>query len=142
MRDATVRRAHDLVAEPLQVRRAPLPPRLQLPDAAAALLRGPGPPRMLAVVGLCGFGETAGAFTPGLGGRGQAAEDMAHELGRSVPGLHAGEIARVVVDECSLDFLKGSTIHFETTIMRTAFAVINNPNVELGCGCGVSFAPK
>ena len=53
-----------------------------------------------------------------------------------------GEIAQVVVDECSLDFLKGSTIHFETTIMRTAFAVINNPNVELGCGCGVSFAPK
>lgn len=52
-------------------------------------------PRVVAVVGLCGFGETSGSLDSGLGGRGQAAEDMAHEIGRSVPGLHAGEMRRV-----------------------------------------------
>ena len=37
----------------------------------------------------------ATAYAAGLGGLGQAAEDMAHELGRSIPGFHAGEMIRV-----------------------------------------------
>jgi hypothetical protein len=43
---------------------------------------------------LCGFGDSGDAFADKLGGKGQAAEDMAHELGRSVPGLHAGDLVR------------------------------------------------
>ena len=37
----------------------------------------------------------ATAYAAGLGGLGQAAEDMAHELGRYIPGFHAGEMIRV-----------------------------------------------
>eukprot|EP00039_Didymoeca_costata_P002094 m.57479 g.57479 ORF g.57479 m.57479 type:complete len:914 (+) comp11111_c0_seq1:86-2827(+) len=50
---------------------------------------------LVAVVELCGFGQTSGAFSSGISGRGQAAEDMAHEIGRSIPGIHAGDIVRV-----------------------------------------------
>jgi len=50
--------------------------------------------------------------------------------------------AKVVVDEVSWDFLKGATVDYEEEMIRRAFAVIDNPNVEAGCGCGVSFSPK
>ena len=43
---------------------------------------------------LCGFGSVGPAFSPELSGTGQAAEDMAHEIGRSVPGFHAGGVYR------------------------------------------------
>ncbi len=48
------------------------------------------------MVELCGFGTT-GPLPSGGGtsSSSYAPEDMAHELGRSVPGFHAGEIARV-----------------------------------------------
>lgn len=50
--------------------------------------------------------------------------------------------ARVVCDDVSYEFLKGSTVDFEEEMIRSSFAVVNNPNMESGCGCGVSFAPK
>ncbi len=50
--------------------------------------------------------------------------------------------AKVVVDEFSWDSLKGSTIDFEQSMMRSAFAVVNNPQSESACGCGSSFAKK
>ena len=45
-------------------------------------------------------------------------------------------------DDVSYEFVKGSTIDFEEEMIRSSFAVINNPNSESGCGCGVSFAAK
>ena len=50
--------------------------------------------------------------------------------------------AVVVVDEMSMEFVRGATIDFEQEMIRSAFSVINNPNSEAGCGCGVSFAAK
>jgi hypothetical protein len=51
---------------------------------------------VVALPELCGFGQTAGSLRgPALSGRGMAAEDMAHEIGRSLPGFHAGEMVRV-----------------------------------------------
>ncbi len=48
----------------------------------------------------------------------------------------------VVVDEGSFQYIKGSTIDFEQELIRSAFAVVNNPQSESACGCGSSFAVK
>ena len=48
----------------------------------------------------------------------------------------------VVVDDASLEFVRGSTIDFEEEMIRSAFVVTNNPLSESACGCGSSFALK
>lgn len=50
--------------------------------------------------------------------------------------------AEIVVDDTSLEFLQGATVDYVQELIRNHFAVIDNPNTEAGCGCGVSFAPK
>lgn len=49
---------------------------------------------------------------------------------------------QVVVDESSLEFVRGATVDFTDDMMRSAFAVVNNPLSESACGCGSSFAVK
>lgn len=50
--------------------------------------------------------------------------------------------ATVLVDTVSLDLVRGSTLEWDDTMMRSAFAVTGNPNAESSCGCKSSFAPK
>lgn len=47
--------------------------------------------------------------------------------------------ARVVIDEVSLELLKGSEIDFVEDLMGAYFKV-ENPNASSSCGCGSSFA--
>ena len=47
--------------------------------------------------------------------------------------------ARVVIDEVSLELLKGSEIDFVEDLMGAYFK-LENPNAASSCGCGSSFA--
>ncbi|RLN88166.1 hypothetical protein BBJ28_00016573 [Nothophytophthora sp. Chile5] len=49
---------------------------------------------------------------------------------------------KVVVDKESLELIRGSTVDFEQELIRSAFAIVNNPNAVSGCGCGSSFDLK
>ena len=47
----------------------------------------------------------------------------------------------VVIDNTSMQMLGGSTIAFKDHLTGAQF-VIDNPNVQSGCGCGSSFSVK
>ncbi len=48
---------------------------------------------------------------------------------------------KVVVDEISIDYLRGSTIDYIEDVMGSGFK-IENPNALSSCGCGNSFRTK
>jgi Uncharacterized conserved protein len=50
--------------------------------------------------------------------------------------------ARVVIDRASLDLLQGCKVDFVTEMIRSSFAIVDNPQSESACGCGSSFAVK
>lgn len=47
--------------------------------------------------------------------------------------------AKLVIDETSLDLLKGSQIDYVDDLMAKSFRV-SNPNASSTCGCGTSFS--
>jgi len=47
--------------------------------------------------------------------------------------------SKLVVDETSMDLLKGCQIDYVDDLMAQSFR-INNPNATSTCGCGTSFA--
>jgi iron-sulfur cluster assembly protein len=47
----------------------------------------------------------------------------------------------VVVDEVSIDYLRGATVDYVDEVMGSGFK-IENPNAVSACGCGSSFRTK
>lgn len=47
--------------------------------------------------------------------------------------------AKIVIDEVSLELLKGAEVDFVEDLMGAYFQ-INNPNATSSCGCGTSFS--
>ncbi|XP_057715537.1 iron-sulfur cluster assembly 2 homolog, mitochondrial [Corythoichthys intestinalis] len=48
----------------------------------------------------------------------------------------------VVVDQDSMEFVKGATVDFSQELIRATFQVLKNPRAEHGCSCGSSFSVK
>ena len=57
-------------------------------------------------------------------------------IGRTTP------YAKVVVDDISYEFVKGATVDYVEEMIKSSFAIADNPNAESGCGCGTSFVAK
>jgi len=47
--------------------------------------------------------------------------------------------ARVFVDPKSFQFIKGTVLDYDTSLVSKGF-VFNNPNAKSSCGCGSSFS--
>lgn len=47
--------------------------------------------------------------------------------------------AKVVMDEASLEMLKGSTVDYITELIGSHFKIVGNPKAKSSCGCGTSF---
>ena len=52
------------------------------------------------------------------------------------------KLARVVVDDTSLDFLKGAVVDYNNELIRSGFIITSNPNTDTSCGCKISFSVK
>jgi iron-sulfur cluster assembly accessory protein len=50
--------------------------------------------------------------------------------------------AKVVVDDLSFDFVKGATVDYVEEMIKSSFAIADNPNSQSSCGCGTSFVAK
>ncbi|XP_042357066.1 iron-sulfur cluster assembly 2 homolog, mitochondrial [Plectropomus leopardus] len=48
----------------------------------------------------------------------------------------------VIVDQDSLEFVKGATVDFSQELIRATFLVLKNPQADHGCSCGSSFSVK
>ena len=50
-----------------------------------------------------------------------------------------GTEAKVIMDEPSLELLKGSKVDFTTELIGSQFRIVDNPKARSSCGCGTSF---
>ncbi|XP_029569363.1 iron-sulfur cluster assembly 2 homolog, mitochondrial isoform X2 [Salmo trutta] len=48
----------------------------------------------------------------------------------------------IIVDQDSLEFVKGSTLDYTQELIRSSFQMLKNPQADHGCSCGISFSVK
>ena len=57
---------------------------------------------------------------------------------RDLDSTYETDGVKVIIDEVSIEYLRGATIDFVDDLMGSGFK-IDNPNATAGCGCGNSF---
>ena len=69
---------------------------------------------------------------------------FASDYGSSSGDAHrnGGGQARVVMDEPSLELLKGSKVDYTMELIGSQFKIVDNPLATSSCGCGTSFDIK
>jgi iron-sulfur cluster assembly protein len=106
---------------------------LQISDSAAQLIR-----KMTARQNLPGGGLRIGIKAGGCSGLSYtfaweaAPRDADHVF-------DAADGARVFVDPKSFQFIKGTMLDYDTSLVSKGF-IFNNPNAKSSCGCGSSFS--
>jgi len=60
---------------------------------------------------------------------------------RETDNSYEGEGVKLLVDEISIDYLRGATVDYVEDLMGGGFK-ITNPNAVSSCGCGNSFRSK
>lgn len=69
-----------------------------------------------------------------------AEEDTVFENQEAVEKDNAGGYrAKVVMDEPSLELLKGSSVDYTMELIGSQFKVVGIPGAKSSCGCGTSF---
>ncbi|KAK3118031.1 [4Fe-4S] proteins maturation [Teratosphaeriaceae sp. CCFEE 6253] len=68
-----------------------------------------------------------------------AGEDTVFENDEATKGGTGGYRPKVVMDEPSLELLKGSTIDYTMELIGSQFKVTGIPGAKSSCGCGTSF---
>ena len=51
-------------------------------------------------------------------------------------------VPKIILDEPSLDLLKGSKVDFTMELIGSQFKIVDNPLATSSCGCGTSFDIK
>ena len=60
-------------------------------------------------------------------------------ISRTEDTVFEADGARVVMDEASLELLKGSSVDYSMELIGSQFRVVGNPGARSSCGCGTSF---
>mmetsp|Transcript_21217 Transcript_21217/g.38075 ORF Transcript_21217/g.38075 Transcript_21217/m.38075 type:complete len:179 (-) Transcript_21217:7-543(-) len=50
--------------------------------------------------------------------------------------------SQCVVDDMSLDMVRGATVDFVTELIGSEFKILDNPNAVIKCSCGASSSPQ
>ncbi|KAM0352429.1 hypothetical protein ACHAPU_002096 [Fusarium lateritium] len=58
------------------------------------------------------------------------------------PAITSEEGPKIILDEPSLDLLKGSKVDFTMELIGSQFKIVDNPLATSSCGCGTSFDIK
>lgn len=56
--------------------------------------------------------------------------------------IFESEGVRVIADEESVRILNGATVEYHVDLIRAGFRIVNIPQAEKGCSCGISFSIK